>query len=85
MKKRIFAIVMAVIMVMSLVASAVPALAADDDITIRLHYSREDGIYEGWNVWFWPKGSDGSAHKFTEENGEMITTFKVSAGITEVG
>ena len=22
-----------------------------DDITIRLHYLRDDGNYDGWNVW----------------------------------
>ena len=54
MKKRIFAIVMAVIMVTSLIAGAVPALAAEEDmITIRVHYHREDGNYEGWQLWSW--------------------------------
>ena len=85
MKKRIFAIVMAVIMITSLVAGAIPAMAADDLITIRLHYVREDGNYEGWNVWFWPYGGSGTAHDFVEEGGEMVSTYTLKPGIMKVG
>ena len=50
MKKRIFAIVMAVIMVATLVIGAVPAMAANEGgVTIRIHYHRPDGNYEGQN------------------------------------
>ena len=53
MKKRIFAIVMAVIMVTTLFIGAIPAMAAEDGITIRIHYHRPDGDYEGWELWAW--------------------------------
>ena len=53
MKKRIFAILMAVIMVMTLVIGAVPAMAADGTITVRIHYHRPEGDYEGWELWAW--------------------------------
>lgn len=36
------------------------------EITVNLHYLREDDTYDGWNVWFWSDG-DGSAYEFQEE------------------
>ena len=90
MKKRIFAILMAVIMVTSLVIGAIPAMAAEDNtITIRVHYHREDGNYEGWNMWHWdPDGiSELSPPYYFEEgeNGDMVSTIQVKTGTTKVG
>ena len=79
MKKRIFAMLMAVIMVATLIAGAVPALAAEGgDITLRLHYHREDGQYTNengpWEMWFWDPDAISDLnppYSFVEENGEM--------------
>lgn len=35
------------------------------EITVNLHYLRNDDNYEGWNVWFWTDG-DGSSYQFDE-------------------
>ena len=89
MKKRIFAILMAVIMVVSLVAGAVPALAAEDGVTIRFHYHREDGQYEGWEMWFWDMDGITSLEPpyqlVDEGNGDVVATIKVKTGTTKVG
>ena len=101
MKKRIFAIVMAVIMVASLVVGAVPALAADSDtITIRVHYHREDGNYEGWQLWSWDldgkyavTGTSATSDvetteppfKFEEGDGDVVATIKVPTGTMRIG
>jgi hypothetical protein len=92
MKKRIFAIVMAVIMIATLVAGAIPALAANDLITVRLHYHREDGQYTNengpWEMWFWDPDAISDMnppYQFVEENGEMVATIKLKTGTTNVG
>ncbi|MBQ7346242.1 MAG: type I pullulanase [Oscillospiraceae bacterium] len=99
MKKRIFAVLMAVIMVATLVCGAVPAMAADGEITIRIHYHREDGNYEGWELWSWdydgkgdvvgtaPDGTETNGAPYAYEQGEdeVIFTIRVKAGTMRVG
>ena len=88
MKKRIFAILMALIMVVSLVAGAVPALAAEASITLKLHYHREDGNYEGWEMWFWDPDATSELeppYQFEDENGEMVATINLVPGTMQVG
>lgn len=56
------------------------------NITVNLHYLREDGNYEGWNVWFWTVG-DGWANEFsadTDENG-AVTSYVFEAGTKSIG
>ena len=88
MKKRIFTLLLALVMVASLVAGAIPALAAEGGVTVRLHYHREDGNYEGWEMWFWdPAGNSPlePPYQFVEENGEMISTIEVKTGTMQIG
>ena len=49
-----------------------------NEITLRLHYTRGDNDYTGWNVWAWPEGKEGAAYEFDAqngENGEKVLTF----------
>lgn len=49
-------------------------------ITLRLHYHRPDGKYEGWNVWSWREGSEGQQYDFAtenDENGGKVVTFEL--------
>ena len=101
MKKRIFAILMAVVMVMTLVVGAILAMAADDGtITVRIHYHRPAGDYEGWELWAWDldgksdvsgtSAKDGSAvtappYKFEEGTDEVVATITVPTGTMRVG
>ena len=88
MKKRIMSIVLALVMLVSLVAGAIPALAAEDTITVRLHYHREDGNYENWQMWFWDPDLISTLEPpyfFEEIDGEMIATITVKTGTTRIG
>ena len=100
MKKRIFAIVMAVIMVTTLVLGAIPAMAAEGGVTIRIHYHRPDGDYEGWEIWAWDEdgnydisgtlASDGTASiappfKLEQGDNEVVCTLNVPTGTMKVG
>ena len=85
MKKRISAFFMAVIMLFSMAATVITAHAAEDDLVIKLHYHRPDGDYEGWSVWFWAYGKDGAEYPFAEEDGEMVATYEVQSGDTQIG
>lgn len=101
MKKRIFALVMAVIMVTTLFIGAIPAMAANEGgITIRIHYHRPEGDYEGWELWAWDEdgnykvsgtlATDGSAtqappYKFEPGTDEIVCTINVPTGTMKVG
>ena len=101
MKKRIFAILMAVVMVMTLVVGAIPAMAADDGmITVRIHYHRPEGDYEGWELWSWDldgkadvqgvSAKDGTAvnappYKFEAGTNEVVATITVPTGTMRIG
>ena len=88
MKRRLKAGLMAFIMVFSMIVSSLTGavvVKADDNLYIKLHYNRPDGAYEDWNVWFWAAGADGQGIDFKDENGEMVATYKVPAGVMEVG
>ena len=88
MHKRLKTFSMALIMFLTTVLAAfidvMPAAAAED-LTLKLHYHREDGDYEGWDVWMWDSGSDGAGYEFVEEDGDMVATKIITPGVTSVG
>ena len=56
---------------------------AEGQVAVNLHYYRYDGIYDGWNVWFWPEGGDGTANPFTgsDDFGKVVSySLDASAG-----
>ena len=90
MKKRIITLLLALVMIASLIGSAIPAMAAEGAITLRLHYHREDGEYEGWEMWFWDNAAVPSTtleppYQFEEVNGEMVSEIKLNTGTMELG
>lgn len=88
MYKRLKTFSIALVMLLTTVLTAfvdvMPAAAAGD-LTLKLHYHREDGNYEGWDVWMWDSGSDGAGYEFVEEDGEMVATKSIAPGVTSVG
>ncbi|MCR5153771.1 MAG: type I pullulanase [Lachnospiraceae bacterium] len=58
---------------------------AAEGVTLKLHFHRESGEYDGWDVWLWEYGKDGAGYAFADENGEKVATMKVSDGTTTVG
>ena len=61
MKKRVLSLLLAAL----IVAAFVP-LAQSSPVTVTIHYHRDDGDYEKWNIWSWV--TDGSAYPFTDED-----------------
>ncbi|MBQ8517997.1 MAG: type I pullulanase [Agathobacter sp.] len=87
MKKRISAFLLAFVMLFTTVAASLgnATVFEADQLVIKLHYNRPDGNYTDWSVWFWAAGADGTDNPFSEENGEMVCTYVVPTGATEVG
>ena len=88
MNKQTLTRLIAILLILGLLLGIIPlAVLADetDQVVIKLHYNRPDGDYTDWSVWFWNMGQDGKDIPFAEENGEMVATFPVDAGVTSVG
>lgn len=87
MKRRVKAFAMAFLMVMMTVGTILcdVTVTQASDLIIKLHYHREDGNYEGWDVWMWEEGADGAGYELVEEDGEMVATMVVTPGTTSVG
>ena len=84
MKKRIVSLVLAVMMLLGIASGPISALAAEG-VTIKLHYNRPDGVYDDWDVWFWPADGSGAGYAFAEEDGDMVATYNVPTGVNSVG
>ena len=87
MKKRIQAFSMALVMVFIFVASFLEnvTLVRASDLTIKLHYEREDSNYTDWSVWFWVDGIESADIPFAEENGDMVASYSVPQGASNFG
>ncbi|XCS46701.1 type I pullulanase [Gardnerella swidsinskii] len=58
------------------------------ELKVTVHYRRNAGDYEGWNMWTWNDGTNGSARYFTshDDYGKIATfTAKNDGGIDSVG
>lgn len=88
MGKRVKAFGMAVLLFaitfLGICSDAVP-VRADGEVKLKLHYHREDAAYEPWKVWMWADGMEGADYLFEDENGEMVATMDVPAGVASVG
>lgn len=89
MKKRIKALFMALVMVLSTVLATVSDVkvvkAAGEGVTVVFHYSRPDGEYSDWSMWIWGTG-DGTDNAFTgtDDNGAYLE-YAVPASTTKLG
>ena len=88
MSNRIKAFILVCIMVAVTVLTGpigVLTVRAENGLTLKLHYHREDAAYDGWDVWLWPSGGEGGGYPFAEEDGEMVATMEVEPGVASVG
>jgi pullulanase len=86
--KHVLALVMAVMMLVTSVFAGFGTFItarADEGVTLKLHYHREDGDYAKWDAWMWADGAEGAGYPFQDENGEMVATMSVPGGATKVG
>ena len=90
MKKRIGAVLLAVLMLASMVIVPLPAVATDGYVTVRLHYHRPDGNYEGIDVWLWDwdditKLTPPYSLTVDPVNNEAVCEFSVKSGTSIIG
>ena len=87
MKKRInvffMVLLLGILSVIMPLSDALPVSASS--VTIKLHYHRKDGKYDGWNVWMWNEGGDGGSYDFKKEGEDMVAVKDIAAGVTKVG
>ena len=85
--RRVLALLAAVVMSFTMLSELGLSVTvrADEGVTLKLHYHRDDEQYDGWDVWMWPDGGEGEGIPFEDENGEMVATYSVPAGKTKVG
>lgn len=86
--RRVWAVFMASVLLFLTTAdwlAGMPAVYAAEDLILKLHYHREDGNYDGWDVWLWEIGGDGGGYAFEEEDGGMVATKVVTPGVTSIG
>ena len=67
MKRRVRAMFLALLMVFSTIFTVVTPeeVKADGKKTIIIHYNREDGNYDGWDIWNWRDGAEGEGTPFS--------------------
>ena len=87
MKKTIFSRIILVILALMLTMGmfVMPAAAEKTGTTLKLHFYRPDGDYEGWCVYFWDPVSYGVDVPFVLEDNEMVASFPLNAGVDQVG
>ncbi len=85
--KRTCALTLALLIALSAFACAMPTALADEaeGVTVVIHYHREDGNYEGWDVWYWEVGGEGGGAVFEPEDGGVVTTIHIHPGIISMG
>lgn len=54
----------------------------NNQITVKLHYARPDGVYTGWNVWMWTLAMGGKQYDLVKEGGEQVATVVVDGYTT---
>ncbi len=88
MKKQAYSLFLALLLFLApfyTLSSHVMTVSAEENPTLKLHYHREDGSYEGWDVWLWDDGGEGAAYPFEEEEGEMVATKEITPDATKIG
>ncbi|MCM1144858.1 MAG: type I pullulanase [Blautia sp.] len=88
MKRKVSALFMAILLAILPVLVTISdtmTVNAAGELTLKLHYHREDGNYDGWDVWLWPEGGEGAGYPFEEEDGEMVATKEIEPGTASVG
>ena len=81
--KRIISLLLTIIF---LLLTVTPAASQPVDVEITIHYQREDGDYDKWNIWSWAAGKEGKAFPFNDEDDfGVVAVFTVPDAETSVG
>ena len=71
MTRKIISIIITIVMTISgMLGQLMPSITANAAAhTLIIHYGgREDGNYEGWNLWVWEDGKEGKQVDFQKED-----------------
>ena len=74
--KRIIATIVTAMLVLSCFVLPSVMVQAAGETNINIHYLRDDGQYDAWDVWGWADGLDGAGYSFTDSgdaNGAVAT------------
>ncbi|NBP22403.1 MAG: hypothetical protein EBV39_03195, partial [Actinobacteria bacterium] len=63
----------ALLSVIALLLTGIPALAAPDSIKLTVHYQRPGGDYNGWNLWIWKNSDNNSLDTPISQTGVKFT------------
>ena len=89
MKKTLTALCLAFVMALcTLLPSPLPAAEVNAaGTTFIVHYGgRADDNYNGWNMWIWEEGHDGTSVQFTEEDGfGKIAIYQCKTDAARIG
>ena len=55
-----------------------------NEIVVKLHYSRPDGNYTGWNAWMWTLTKGGRDYAFSQVEKDRVATMVVDGYTTTV-
>lgn len=69
-------------------SEAIVEVVGEDSVSMKIHYHRFDGNYEGWNIWLWPDGKEGAAYQFNGEDEYGVYADIVvpdTEGVSQIG
>ncbi len=87
MQRKLFAKLLVLFMLLPLL-SVTPIKVQAASVSIIVHYHRDDGDYDKWNVWAWPLNGGGAAYPFTGQDkfGKFAEiTLNNGDGFTQAG
>ncbi len=76
LSKRIIAVVLTMMLVVGCFVVPTAFVGAAGETIVNIHYLRDDGAYDDWDVWAWADGLDGAGYSFTDggdANGAVAT------------
>ena len=87
LSKRILASIVSVMMVLGCFVLPTAIVNAASETKVNIHYLREDGKYDKWNVWAWADGLDGASYEFssTADSNGVVTTVTITEATPKLG
>ena len=71
-KRKAFSWLLVIVFIVSLIRMPIftSASSENESVFVKIRYSREDAIYDGWNIWAWEQGKEGKRVDFIGEDSE---------------
>ena len=85
--KRALAVLLTLIMAVSCFVLPSISTNAAEPTVVKIHYLRDDGGYDAWDVWAWADGLDGAGYAFAD-NGDAdgaVATITITEATPKMG